>query len=408
MKELLKRIAKSNRHLKNLLQKYLDYKRSKIYNNSCQNNEICQNMVIFEAFMGRKYADSPRAIYEQMIKDDRFKDFIFVWSFKDPDKKKDIPELKRAILIQHRSSAYYNYYGKTKYIVSNSRIDILIKKRKEQVYIQTWHGTPLKRLGYDIHIGNNALYTKEEMCRFYKLDSARYNYMLSPSPFCTEKFSSAFNLPVNSPKCEIVEEGYPRNDFLSTFTQEDVLRIKKELQIPDHKKVILYAPTWRDNQHKNSIGYTYQVEVDFDYLRKALEDDYIILFRAHYFIANSFDFSKYKGFVYNVSEYENINDLYVVSDVLMTDYSSVFFDYSILKRPMIFYMYDLEFYENETRGFYISLEDLPGPIVQTEAECVQELKKEFVYDDKYKRFNERFTSLEDGHATERVINRCFK
>lgn len=408
MKKLIIRLLKSNRKLKNLLQKYLDYKRSRIYKKSCQNNEICENMIIFESFMGRKYADSPRAIYEEMIKDERFKDFIFIWSFKNPNEKKDIPELSRAILVKHRSNAYYDYYGKTKYIVSNSRIDVLITKRKEQIYIQTWHGTPLKRLGYDINIGNNALYSKEEMCHLYKLDAQRYNYMLSPSPFCTEKFSSAFDLPNNSPYCEIVEEGYPRNDFLSNFTQDDITRIKKELEIPNDKKVILYAPTWRDNQHKNSIGYTYQIEVDFDKLKKALSNDYIILFRAHYFVANSFDFTKYQGFVYNVSEYENINDLYIISDILITDYSSVFFDYSILKRKIIFYMYDLEMYESETRGFYISLDDLPGKIVQTEEDCIDEIHNEFVYDEKYQKFNERFTSLEDGKATQRVINKCFK
>lgn len=225
--------------------------------------------------------------------------------------------------------------------------------------------------------------------------------------FLQKNFFSAFNLPVNNPNVEIVEEGYPRNDFLSNYTNEDVQRIKETLGIENNdKKIILYAPTWRDNQYKD-CGYSYQIEVDFDKLKQELSDEYIILFRAHYFIAHSFDFSKYDGFIYNVSDYEEINDLYIVADMLVTDYSSVFFDYSILKRPIFFYMYDLESYKNEIRGFYISLDDLPGPVLETEKQLIDELKKEFVYDDKYQKFNDRFTALEDGEATKRVIERCF-
>lgn len=95
--------------------------------------------------------------------------------------------------------------------------------------------------------------------------------------------------------------------------------------MPSDKKIILYAPTWRDDQHQAGVGYTYKTEVKFDLLKEKLQEDYIILFRAHYLVANSFDFEKYQGFIYNVSEVDNINELYVVADLLITDYSSVFF-----------------------------------------------------------------------------------
>ena len=130
----------------------------------------------------------------------------------------------------------------------------------------------------------------------------------------------------------IIEQGYPRNDKLFNCTVNDMDRIKSTLGIEDtDKKIILYAPTWRDNQHDSSIGYTYKTEVDFDYLRDAVGDKCIILFRAHYLVASKFDFKKYKGFVYDVSKYDEINDLYLASDALLTDYSSVFFDYANLK-----------------------------------------------------------------------------
>ncbi|MEE0966237.1 MAG: CDP-glycerol glycerophosphotransferase family protein [Bacilli bacterium] len=408
MKKTIKKIVLGNSITRELAKKYIYYRRKRIYNNFCKQNAIDSKMIIFESFIGRSYCDSGKAIYEEMIKDERFNDFTFVWAFKNVEEKKDIPELSRAILVKHRSAKYFEYYSKAKYIVSNSRIDMTIKRRDGQVYIQTWHGTPLKRLGYDIEVkGANALYSNKELCKLYDIDSVRYSYLLSPSAFCTEKFASAFNLKENAPKCEIIEEGYPRNDFLTRYTKEDIKKIKEKLGIDHNKKVILYAPTWRDNQYKGD-GYSYKLAVDFDKLRSQLGEEYIILFRAHYFVANSFDFKKYDGFIYDVSHYEDINHLYVVSDMLITDYSSVFFDYSILKRPIIFYMYDLDAYQGEIRGFYISLDDLPGNIVKTEEELINEINKEFIYDEKYKKFNERFTYLDDGYAAKRVIDRCIK
>ena len=172
--------------------------------------------------------------------------------------------------------------------------------------------------------------------------------------------------------------------------------------------IILYAPTWRDNQHEAGVGYTYKTEVDFDKLQKELGQDYIILFRAHYFVSNQFNFERYKGFIYNVSDLDDINELYVIADLLITDYSSVFFDYANLKRPIVYYMYDFEAYKNEMRGFYIDLKELPGNIVRTEEELIKDIKEvtnNFKYDKKYKKFNEKYNYLDDGNASKRVIER---
>src|SRR5690606_15469637 len=143
---------------------------------------------------------------------------------------------------------------------------------------------------------------------------------------------------------------------------------------------------------------------DFDYLRKELSDEWVILFRPHYFIANAFDFRKYKGFIHDVSEVEDINELYLISDVLMTDYSSVFFDYANLKRPMIFYMYDLEHYAKDLRGFYFDLKELPGDIVKSEKEIVGILNDLGGYQNKYRgqyeMFSDKFNYLDDGRAAE--------
>jgi CDP-glycerol glycerophosphotransferase len=231
--------------------------------------------------------------------------------------------------------------------------------------------------------------------------------MVSPSAFCTEKFASAFDLEDPS---ILQEVGYPRNDFLYNYTSEDIVRIKQSLGIPDDKKVILYAPTWRDNQHEAGKGYTYKLGIDFDSLRDNFSDEYVILFRTHYFISNLIDLSQYEGFVYNVSQYGDINDLYIVSDILITDYSSVFFDYANLKRPMLFYMYDFDEYKQNLRDFYIDLDELPGPIAKTEEDLIAQLKQMDSYDEKYRdvydRFTAKFNYLDDGKSSERLIERC--
>jgi hypothetical protein len=186
----------------------------------------------------------------------------------------------------------------------------------------------------------------------------------------------------------------------------------REVSLGDFKgkKVVLYAPTWRDNQHTSGEGYTYKTEVDFDKLREELGDEYVILFRAHYLVANSFDFDRYRGFVEDVSSYSDINELYIAADILVTDYSSVFFDYANLKKPVIFYMYDLEEYANDLRGFYISLDELPGPIVRDEDALIKEVRAcdEWKPDQKYEQFCERYNPKDDGNASERVLARIIK
>lgn len=393
----------------------LDKKRHKRYLKYA-NLPIDDKAIIFESFMAKRYADSPRAIYEYMLNSPEYKDYHFYWSFLATvmDDYMWLNNNERTTVIQYGNEAYYKLFATAKYWVVNSRIIDAIDVRPEQVYLQCWHGTPLKRLGFDIQVeGDNALHSKEALCRHYKIDSMKYTYMVSPSAFCTEKFASAFALKDVGRENIIIEEGYPRNDFLVNYSDEDVKRVRKELGIPEDKKAILYAPTWRDNQHDATQGYVFDNPLDFDRLKEEFGDEYVLLFRPHYFIANAFDFSKYQGWVYDVASYPDINELYIVSDVLITDYSSVFFDYGILKRPILFYMYDLKYYKDTVRGFYISLDELPGPIVEEQSELIDKLKtvdewtKDADYEVRYKAFSDKFTYLDDGHASERVAKKVF-
>lgn len=367
--------------------------------------------VIFETFNGKSYSDSPKAIYEYMKEDLGFDDYKFIWIFKEPEKYKSLVEDDRTSIVKYHTSQCEKALAGAKYWIFNYRaLDHWIPKN-EQIYVQCWHGTPLKRLGYDIEKSDNAMNSLEEIRDKYYRDAKRFKYLLSPCAFATEKFKTAWNLKALGKEDAIIEIGYPRNDFLVNHTGEDVARIKRKLKLDNiDKKIILYAPTWRDNQHRSGTGYTYKTEVDFGYLREQIGDEYIILFRAHYLVANSFDFSRYEGFVYDMSEIDDINELYVVSDMLITDYSSVFFDYTILEKPIIFYMYDLEEYRDAIRGFYLSLEELPGAIVRTGRELVKELllKKRKENIEIIKTFNNKFNTLNNGQASKNLIVEVFK
>ena len=378
------------------------------YRRAASSQTIDEKMVIFETFMGRQYGDNPRAIYECMAEDPRFDDYHFVWVLNDPEKKKQIAHSERVEVVTLHSGRYYELYARAKYVITNSNLDYGISKRKGQIFLQTWHGTPLKKLRCDIEaVSGNAINSLEEIYSKNNLDVVRYDYFISPSAFASEKFKSAFRLKQLGLEHILVETGYPRNDLLYRYDEEFARAQKQQLGIPEDKKVILYAPTFRDNQH-DGAGYTYDLALDFDRLRDALGEEYVILLRLHYFVASQFDFSRMRGFVYDASGLDDITPLYTIADLLITDYSSVFFDYANLKRPMIFYMYDKEEYADDIRGFYLDLEELPGPIVQTEDELLQAIGRveqdQPVFAEKYQKFNEKYNGLEDGGASRRVVD----
>ena len=350
-------------------------------------------------------------MYEKMITMKEFQDYKMVWAFVEPEKHEVAP-FKNLEIVVTKSKDYYKYCSIAKYWIVNSIMPESIKKKRNQVYVQCWHGTPLKKLRYDIEVNGASINTVQEIRKRNDRDAVRFDYFISPSKYCTEKFTSAFNLKKLGKEKIIIEEGYPRNDFLFGKTKKDINKIKDKLGIPKNKKVIFYLPTFRDNQYTAGVGYTYNLMLDFDRLKKEIGNEYVILFSPHYFVSNNINLDKYKGFIINVAHYDEINELYLVSDIIMTDYSSVFFDFANLKKPILFYMYDYDDYKNNLRDFYIPLKELPGPIAKNQKELENNIKnidKIFEeYKDKYKAFNEKFNYLDDGNASERVIKTIFK
>ena len=369
--------------------------------------KVDPKLVIFIAFHGRGYSDNPRAIYEAMRQDPRFEGYRFIWFIKK-HKQKQIT-IPGAEVKDYFSFSYFYYMSKAKYWIINCKMPDYIAKKEEQVYLQTWHGTPLKRLAHDIEAAEDMTFYRSavsfaQMTQSYDIDVARYNYMISPNRFCTEVFQSAFRIQ----RERLIETGYPRNDFICNTTKEEMERLKEKYQLPKDKKIVLYAPTWRDNSYVAS-GYTFELKADFHKWKEILGEEYIVVFKPHYLIINTYEKdSSLQGFLYSIPAEADIRELYVISDMLITDYSSVFFDYAILKRPIYFYMYDIEEYANDLRGFYLDIhKDLPGDIYTNEDELLAAVKQDAYDETAYQAFYERFCSCEDGKAAKRVIDIVF-
>lgn len=366
-----------------------------------------EKTVLFLSFHGRGYSDNPKAIYEYMRSQKEYQGYRFIWAIKH-HKKKNL-SIEGAKIIEYFSIPYFFYLARSKYWIVNCKLPAYVLKKPSQIYLQTWHGTPLKRLAHDIQLEEGTTFYRskmsaEQMYQTYDVDVKKYNYMISPNRFSSEVFQSAFRIN----RERLIDTGYPRNDILVNTKEEEMISLKKKYHLPLDKKVILYAPTWRDNSF-TAKGYTFSLQVDFGKWREQLADEYVVIFKPHYLIISDFDIKDYQGFVYEVDATSDIAELYLVSDVLVTDYSSVFFDYAILNRPIYFYMFDKKEYAQELRGFYFDInETLPGPIVETEEDLLNGLVNKHFDQHKQKEFNQKFNVWHDGRSAQKVCQIVFE
>jgi CDP-glycerol glycerophosphotransferase len=375
--------------------------------------ETDAKLVLFCAYSGRQYACSPKALYEQMCREERYKDYHFVWAFCNPEEFSSL-ESGRTRLVRYGSDDFQKVLAQAAYWITNTRIPGFAVKKPDQVYVQTWHGTPLKRLGFDVEHYITGADDKKSMQRSYLTDAVRYDYLLSPSPYYSEKMRSAFHLDeIHKSDC-VLELGYPRNDSLYTSTDADRERIRQQLGVSD-QKVILYAPTWREEGLRPQEGYTYGnglkllLGLDLSRLQEQLGEEYVILLRCHYYISALAAKQCAKGQIVDVSSYPEINELYLAADLLLTDYSSVFFDYAVTKKPMLFYMYDLPHYR-EVRDFYFDTDRLPGEIITKEEKLVDAIRQSITVPpdlEKYDRFLADFQP-HPGACAKEVLKRVIR
>ena len=352
--------------------------------------------VVFNSFRGL-YSDSPRTIFEALR--DRGDDQQHVW-LAAPDRAGDFPG--DVDTVDFGSPAAVAALESADVVVSNDHIGFDWDKRPGTVYLQTWHGTPLKR------IHNDVMWAPEGRLAYLDTEIARWDALLSPNAVSTPRFRKAFGFtgPVH-------ETGYPRNDVLSS-PERDRIRaaVRAELGIADGVTAVLYAPTWRDDLvFADGGGPQHAFPLDLHEFAAALGEDHVLLLRLHSMVADRLEFDAGAPIV-DVSEYPDIRYLYLAADVLVTDYSSTMFDFAVTGKPIVNFTYDLDYFQNELRGFYFDLaEAAPGPLLRTSDEvlaAIADLGREpWEPTAGYTRFQETFCSLEDGHATERVLDLFF-
>lgn len=294
-------------------------------------------LILFNSFAGRKYDDSPKAIYEVMKADPRFRDYKLVWAFHQPEKY-DAPRKIKTDGFRYFKTALY-----ARVWVTNSSVERGLNfTGKHTLYFNTWHGTPMKKMGTDIGAGNTAFANEGE---------SHFDVMMSQGHFETDVFSRSFGIP----KEKFLEAGLPRNDILANYTDEYRKQLREKLIIRPDQTVILYCPTFREYDKDESLGVVMAPPMDLKKWELELGEKYVLLMRAHYEVSKVMKIEN-DDFVRNMTDYPDLNDLYIAADILISDYSSVFFDYSITGKPMFHFCYDYDKYSSK-RGMYFDIRE---------------------------------------------------
>ncbi|BFM23128.1 CDP-glycerol glycerophosphotransferase family protein [Microbacterium sp. che218] len=343
--------------------------------------EPLENAVFFESFYGRTAGCNPLAIDRELA---RVAPAVTrYWSV--VDLSVEVPE--GAIAVVEGSPEWWRARGVSRLLVVNDWLRRRFVRRRGQRVLQTWHGTPLKRLalhrpGFD---PRRALAVVRE--------SRRWDVLLAQSPYAARVLSKAYAF-VGRP---IWVEGYPRDDSLASAALGSETR--RRLGIGDAERVLLYAPTWRDDRERM---------IDFvDAAALARSADAVVLVRGHTrTLLPGTDAAGPR--VLDVTGFPDTSALLAAADALVTDYSSVMFDFAITGKPMYFLVPDLEHYRGELRGFYFDLLDLaPGPVVRSQADLERALADfdPAIFAERYERFRALFAPRDDGRAAERVVAR---
>lgn len=380
---------------------------------SWQSAPIKEQTVLYESYSGNGMLCHPEALFQYLLNDPKKSNLKHIWVLNDFQKYSDIIEryknFRNVRFVKYLSNEYYRALSTSKYLINNVSFPSQFSKRAEQVYLNTWHGVPLKKMGYDIP--QKAVDAKNIIRNFISAD-----YLLSSSPAMTdEMYLRAFKLR-NIFEGKIIEEGNPRVDrqWDSTQAKTEFNSLINNSGLPiDDRKIILYAPTWKGesyfNPHNDAVG----LKTLINNLQATIDTTkYRIMLKAHQVVAESVStYPELKKYLVPNSIPTNI--ALGAADVLITDYSSIFFDFLTTNRPIIFYIPDLEEYK-KYRDLYINPELLPGLV----AHDYQDLKKLIKSLDGittpsddimkvYEEFKERYVPYDDGKSCARIVSIVF-
>lgn len=332
-------------------------------------------------FQSTRYqvTDNPYYIYKYIKENNLDYKLIFI-----VDKNADVSNLSCGDYAYVRSLKAYYHLATYRYLFTCQSLGSILKKRKNQIYIQLWHSISLKKMGLDVENKDHSTqleHTKD------------WDFVVSSGEFESSvlKTSSGYT-------CDTKLLGNPRTDAL--FYSYNLQKIKQRLGISSDKKILLYAPTFRDWEMDKEL-------IDID-IPKYMRENFTVLVRLHPFIAPKINKQIFCDNIINVCNYNNLNELLVVSDILITDYSSICFDFSLLKKLSVFYAYDYEDYVKSRNGFYLDYKsELPGPVAYTEQELENILININKNIDKHTKllpeFNKKYSTLNDGNASKRIV-----
>lgn len=356
-----------------------------------------KNIYFFSSYYGQ-YNDSPRIISEKLHE---INPNARIYWLVDPNKNHNIlPGYAKRIPVNSIRAAYFTYCSR--YVIDNCQKQLVYPLSKSQTYIQTWHGTPLKKIEFDASNNLSERYNKYSM-----IDHSSISYLLAGNKYSKKIFEHAFNLD----KKYICEFGTPRNDELVNIDQSKVTNIRNMLKIDHNVVVILYAPTFRNDVHKN--GLPQLLKLNPESIIKTIEKKYhkkcVFVTRFHPNVQELIDTKALKKLYSKIDFYDvtgkfNMNDILLMSDFLITDYSSSFFDFALTGKPIALFNYDYSDYVKE-RGTYVDPEQLPIISFKDTKEFMDKLSDLSLADlcDLTETLNQKMGNYEMGKATESVI-----
>ncbi|MER7127688.1 bifunctional glycosyltransferase/CDP-glycerol:glycerophosphate glycerophosphotransferase [Streptosporangium saharense] len=432
--------------------------------------EPLREAVLFDSRGGRGFCGDPRAIYEELRR--RGTAVEFLWHVRD--RQVTLPEMVTPVATSTRE--HFEALATCRYVVTDGALPRWFRRRPGQVVVQTWPGATPKRVGFDIdrgplaapahverlarevaqwtHLVTQGPWSTQTLGAAFRRAGAEFlgsgfpgsfdgaggcgDFEGSESPedsgeagsirgiggvrgirrvegsqgsWASQGFFAGFE-DFEGFRGELLETGSPRDDALARpGSPGTVVAIRERLGLPEGKKVVLYAPTWRDDRYHGRGRSRFDLRLDLYRMWRALGDDHVVMVRRH---PNTLDRIPRAGtgFVLDVTAYPDVRDLYLVADVLVTDYSSAMFDFAVTGRPILLYTYDLEHYRDEVRGFSFDLEALaPGPLLRTTAEvaaAIRDLDRVTIeYGERYRAFVTDLRPPADGGATARLVDHLF-
>lgn len=355
--------------------------------------------VLFRSYYGEVAACNPLAVHTELRR--RGTKHTLYWAVQDYSVQ--VPE--GGIPVIHESDEWYRLLHDAHFYMDNMHQALYHRKPAHQIQIQTFHGYPFKQMGQS----NWAWQNRDRAHIESYLERARdWDYLVSPASYGTKALCEEFGFPN-----EVLEIGYPRNDvLLSPKAPAIAEQVRERLGIRADQIVLLYGPTFRDELATNDFKASMVDFLDIPRLAGELGDQYVVLIRGHAFNARLAVRFGSAGNVIDVTDYPNVADLCLASDAAILDYSSLRFDYALTGKPMIFMVPDLENYVATSRGALFAFEPTaPGPQLRTTQEVIDAASDLAAvrrdYADAYATFRRDFLDLDDGHATERLVDRVF-